>query len=39
MQDYKMLIGGAWVDAESGKTFVTVNPATKEELARVPLGG
>lgn len=39
MQSYKMLIGGAWVDAESGKTFTTVNPATGEELARVPLAG
>lgn len=37
MQEYKMLIGGEWVDAESGKTFVTVNPATGEEVARVPL--
>lgn len=34
-----MLIGGDWVDAESGKTFVTVNPATTAELARVPLAG
>jgi acyl-CoA reductase-like NAD-dependent aldehyde dehydrogenase len=39
MQDYKMLIGGEWVDAESGKTFITTNPATGEELARVPLAG
>jgi acyl-CoA reductase-like NAD-dependent aldehyde dehydrogenase len=37
MQEYKMLIGGKWIDAESGKTFVTVNPTTGEELARVPL--
>jgi acyl-CoA reductase-like NAD-dependent aldehyde dehydrogenase len=37
MQDYKMLIGGGFADAESGKTFVTVNPATGEEYARVPL--
>jgi acyl-CoA reductase-like NAD-dependent aldehyde dehydrogenase len=37
MQEHKMLIGGKWVDAESGKTFVTTNPATGEELARVPL--
>jgi acyl-CoA reductase-like NAD-dependent aldehyde dehydrogenase len=33
-----MYIGGAWVDAASRETFVTVNPATGEELARVPLG-
>lgn len=38
MQAYKMYIGGQWVDAVSGKTFCTVNPATGEEVARVPLG-
>jgi acyl-CoA reductase-like NAD-dependent aldehyde dehydrogenase len=27
------------MNAESGKTFTTVNPATQEELARIPLGG
>ena len=37
MQDYKMYIGGEWTGAESGKTFVTTNPTTGEELARVPL--
>jgi acyl-CoA reductase-like NAD-dependent aldehyde dehydrogenase len=31
----KMLIDGKWVDAASGKTFDTVNPATGEVLARV----
>ncbi len=39
IKSYKMLIGGQWVDAESGETFVTVNPATQEELARVPKAG
>jgi len=34
----KMLIGGKWVDAVSGKTFVTVNPATAEPLAMVAEG-
>lgn len=34
-----MLIGGQWLDADSGKTFITVNPSSKEELARVPLAG
>src|SRR5215475_4708398 len=34
----KMLIGGKWVDAASGKTFVTVNPATAEPLATVAEG-
>jgi succinate-semialdehyde dehydrogenase / glutarate-semialdehyde dehydrogenase len=32
-------IGGAWVDADSGETFAVVNPATGEELARVPRMG
>jgi len=31
----RMLIGGRWVDARSGKTLETVNPATEEILARV----
>ncbi|CAB4242808.1 Putative aldehyde dehydrogenase DhaS [Methylacidimicrobium sp. AP8] len=31
----RLLIGGKWVDAASGKTFATVNPATEETLARV----
>src|SRR5215471_15329073 len=34
----KMLIGGKWVEAASGKTFVTVNPATAEPLATVAEG-
>lgn len=34
----KMLIGGQWVDALSGKTFETYNPATGEVLARVAGG-
>jgi acyl-CoA reductase-like NAD-dependent aldehyde dehydrogenase len=39
MHDYKMYIDGKWVDAESGKTFATVNPSTGEELGRVSLAG
>ena len=31
----KMLIDGKWVDAASGKTFETFNPATGELLATV----
>jgi len=31
----KLLIGGRWVPARSGKTFETVNPATEEVLALV----
>src|SRR5215467_14025522 len=34
----KMLIGGKWVEAASGKTFATVNPADGSELARVAEG-
>ena len=30
---YDLLIGGQWVPAENGDTFVTSNPATGEELA------
>jgi acyl-CoA reductase-like NAD-dependent aldehyde dehydrogenase len=32
----KMLINGKWVDAISGQTFPTYNPATGEVLAQVP---
>src|SRR5258708_37022647 len=31
----RMLIGGKWVDAVSGKTFETINPSTEERLAYV----
>lgn len=34
----KMYIGGAWVDAVSGETIDSVNPATGEVLASVPRG-
>jgi acyl-CoA reductase-like NAD-dependent aldehyde dehydrogenase len=39
MREYKMWIGGKWLSAASGKTLVTVNPATEEEIARISLGG
>ena len=32
------LINGKWVDAESGRTFETINPATGEVIARVAEG-
>lgn len=35
----KLLIDGKWVDAESGKTFETVNPATGQVLTTVAEGG
>ncbi|GAA1710320.1 aldehyde dehydrogenase DhaS [Fodinicola feengrottensis] len=34
----KMLINGEWVDAASGKTFDSINPATEEVLASVAHG-
>ncbi|MFN8472831.1 MAG: aldehyde dehydrogenase family protein [Anaerolineae bacterium] len=34
-QPRKMLIGGDWVEAASGKTFPTYNPATGEVLAEI----
>jgi phenylacetaldehyde dehydrogenase len=34
----KLLIGGKWVDAASGKTFPTYNPATGEVLAKIAEG-
>ncbi|MDQ8045787.1 MAG: aldehyde dehydrogenase family protein [Patulibacter sp.] len=35
---HRMLIGGDWVDAASGKTFDTIDPATGEVLASIPAG-
>ena len=35
---HRMLIGGDWVDAASGKTFDTLDPATGEVLASIPAG-
>src|ERR687884_571917 len=32
---YQLFIDGQWVDAESGKTFTTPNPATGQPLAEV----
>ncbi len=39
MTDFKMLIGGELVDAASGETFESTNPATAERLADVPKAG
>ena len=36
LQRYQMYINGEWVDAENGKTFTSVNPATGETWAEVP---
>jgi aldehyde dehydrogenase (NAD+)/phenylacetaldehyde dehydrogenase len=35
---HRLLIGGRWVEAQSGATFDTVDPATGEVLARVAAG-
>src|SRR5918912_580522 len=35
---YKLFIDGQWVEAESGKTFTTPNPATGQTLAEVAEG-
>ena len=37
-QAHKILINGKWVEAASGKTFATYNPATGEVLAQVAEG-
>jgi aldehyde dehydrogenase (NAD+) len=34
----KLLIDGKWVDAQSGKTFETLNPSTGEVIAKVAEG-
>lgn len=39
MQSYKMLINGAWVEAESGQTIDTENPYTTEIWAKIPRAG
>ena len=36
VRDYKMLVGGEWVDARSGKTFESVNPYTGKAWVTVP---
>jgi len=35
----RMLIGGEWLPAEGGRTFLVINPATGERLAEVPYAG
>ena len=36
---HQLFIGGRWVDAASGQTFDTPNPATGDKLASVAAGG
>ncbi len=35
---FKMLIDGAWVDAQNGKTWEVINPADESVIATVPFG-
>jgi len=37
MDKYQLFIGGQFVDAESGETRPTINPATEEPIALVPV--
>jgi acyl-CoA reductase-like NAD-dependent aldehyde dehydrogenase len=39
VKKYQMWIDGKWVDAISGETYSVVNPATEEEIAKVPKAG
>jgi aldehyde dehydrogenase (NAD+) len=34
----RLLIGGQWVEAASGRTFDTVNPATGQVIAQIAEG-
>lgn len=38
-REWRMLIDNEWVTAQSRDTFTTVNPATEDHLAQVPLAG
>src|SRR5271166_4136922 len=37
-KQHRMLIGGKWVEAKSGKTFEVEDPATQAIIAHVPAG-
>ena len=36
LKQYQMYVDGEWVDAEDGKTFESLNPATGESWASIP---
>jgi aldehyde dehydrogenase (NAD+) len=36
---FKNYVGGEWIDAVSGDTFETINPATGETIATFPRSG
>jgi len=39
MREYKMFVGGEWVDAQSGETFESINPYTGRVWATAPKAG
>jgi (Z)-2-((N-methylformamido)methylene)-5-hydroxybutyrolactone dehydrogenase len=39
VRNYRMLIGGEWVDALSGETFESINPYTGRAWATAPEAG
>jgi betaine-aldehyde dehydrogenase len=39
LEEFKMWIGGKWMDAASGEKIDVVNPATEEVVATIPNGG
>ena len=39
LRQYRLLFGGAWVDARSGATFQTVDPFTGRAWAEIPRAG
>ncbi len=39
IRNYRMLVGGEWVDASSGETFESVNPYTGKVWATAPEAG
>ena len=39
VRNYKMLVGGEWVDALSGKAFESINPYTGRAWATAPEAG
>ncbi len=38
LKDYRMLIGGRWVESEDGRYFESYNPFTGKPWARIPQG-
>ena len=39
LPERRLLIGGAWADAASGKTFTTINPATEAVITHIAEAG